>query len=143
GDEPALAGVAAPQPAREIRGRAARAADHDEPASHPAMLPDHATPSFSALVVDDARFVTSVGPATSASIPQRRNVEYPSRARLTIGSPATLNDVLSSTGIPLRRPYASSSAYSRGAIWRSSVWTRAEPSTWVIAASLARHSGRT
>ena len=60
-----------------------------------------------------------------------------------MGSPATLNDVLSSTGIPVRRPYASSSAYNRGAMSRSSAWTRAEPSTCVIAASRPRHSCRT
>src|SRR6185369_1512311 len=61
-------------------------------------------------------------------------------ARLTIGSPATLNDVLRSTGIPLRRPYTPSSACSRGAIGASSACTRAVPSTCVTAASRSRHS---
>ena len=54
------------------------------------------------------RFLTSIEPATSTSMPQRRNVEYPSIARVTFGSPATLNDVLSRTGTPVWRPYASS-----------------------------------
>ena len=35
-------------------------------------------------------------------MPHRRNVKYPSSACVTIGSPATLNDVFSSTGIPVR-----------------------------------------
>ena len=100
--QPALAGVALPHSARQVRDRSAGAAEHDQPAPDPATLLDHATSSFG--FAGDARFVTRVCPATSTSIPQRRNVEYPSTARLTMGSPARLNDVLSSTGMPLRRP---------------------------------------
>ena len=43
-------------------------------------------------------------------IPQRRKTEQPRGARVTMGSTERLNDVLSRTGIPVRRPYASSSA---------------------------------
>jgi hypothetical protein len=62
---------------------------------------------------------------------------------LTIGSPATFSDVLRSTGTPLRRPYAWRSACNRGAMERSSTWSRAEPSTCVTAASVALNSGLT
>src|SRR5262245_16661388 len=102
--QPAFAGIAVPETACEIGDRSAGASEHDHPAPHSATFPDHAICSLSDRAGADARLVTSVGPATTASMPQRRNVEYASAARLTMGSPATLNEVLSRTGMPLRRP---------------------------------------
>ena len=134
-EEPSFAGVAAPQATREIADRSRRAPEHDPSPADGAGLSDHAASSFSDFTRADPRFVTTIGAATSVSMPQRRNVEYPSSARHTIGSPATLNDVFSRIGMPLRRPYASSRAYKRGAISRSSTCTRADPSTCVTAPS--------
>src|ERR1700722_6309786 len=99
---PAFGRTALPHPTHEGRDRPARTAEHDQAAFYLATLLEHAIFSFCAA--NDARFTTRVRPATNTSIPLRRNVEYPSTARLTMGSPARLNDVLSSTGKPLRRP---------------------------------------
>src|SRR5262245_24749938 len=132
--EPAAAGLGAPQAAREIGDRSPRARDHDQTTVEAASVFDDHVPASLVIIVD---------PATSTSTPHRRNAMYPSSASVTIGSPATLNEVLSRTGMPERRPYASSSACSRGAMPRSSTCTRAVPSTWVTAPSRVRHSGRT
>src|SRR5262249_25345790 len=142
--EPAASGLGPPQAPGEIGDRSAGACDHDQATVEAAaVFDDHAPDSFSDAPGATACFVTTADPATSTSIPQRRNVMYPSSASVTIGSPATLNEVLSSTGIPVRRPYASSSACRRGAISRSSTCTRAVPSTCVTAARRARQSART
>src|SRR6202011_1526173 len=113
----ALVRAAIPQSSRQLYDRSASTAQHDQPTLDPSTFLDHATSSFG-FVRGDARFVNRVCPATSTSIPQRRNVEYPSTTRLTMGSPAKLNEVLSNTGIPVRRPSPSSSACRRGAMSR-------------------------
>src|SRR5438128_10856753 len=103
--------VVAPQPANQIGNRSAGAGDHDQATVEAAALfEDHAPDSFSDVAGAAAGFVTTVEPATSTSMPQRRNVKYPSSARVAIGSPATLNDVFNNTGTSVRRPHASSSA---------------------------------
>src|SRR4029079_11287167 len=48
----------------------------------------------------------------------------------TIGSPRTLNEVLTSTGTPLRRAKARNSAWKRGWVPASTVCTRAVRSVW-------------
>ena len=73
--EPPLAGVGSPHPPNEIGDRPAGAAEHDHPPPHAAAFPDHGTFSFLSSAGDDERLVTSVCPATSVSIPQRRKVE--------------------------------------------------------------------
>src|SRR5262245_21762671 len=71
--EPPLVRVAPPQAADQIGDRPSDAAEHDQPARHaPAFF--HATSSLSRLADADARLVTIVEPATSTSIPERRNV---------------------------------------------------------------------
>ena len=59
--------------------------------------------------------------------------ERASTGEATIGSPRTLNEVLTSSGQPVRRRKASSRAAKRGETAGSTVCGRAEPSTWVIA----------
>src|SRR6266849_6848656 len=141
-DEPLPPGIAAPQPADAVGDGRTRAAEHDQHARDAGTPLDHATAS-SAPPVAARFFATSTGPQTSKSMPERRKVEYASTARFTIGSPARLKLVLSSTGTPVRRPTSSSKAWNRGAISRSTVCTRAVPSTCVTAASRSRHSRRT
>jgi len=51
----------------------------------------------------------------------------------TMGSPRTLKEVLTRIGQPVFARNASSNLWKRGLVWRSTVWTRAEPSTWVTA----------
>src|SRR5437773_1242129 len=138
--EPLAPGLAPPYTARAIGDGRHRAREHEQHPGHPPTPADHAT-SGSARA--HWPFITNELPATRRSIPLRRNVEYPSMARLTMGSPARLKLVLSRTGIPVRAPYASSNAWNAGAIACSTVCTRAVPSTCVTAASLSRHSGRT
>jgi hypothetical protein len=60
-----------------------------------------------------------------------------------MGSPRTLNEVLSRTGTPVRFPKATSSSWNNGSSSRSTVCTRADPSTCVTPGSLARRSLRT
>src|SRR2546421_12072650 len=68
GQEPAVARLAPPGAADEIRDRAARRSQHDQTPPDPARLPDHhATSSFSGRARTVARFDPSVGPATSTS----------------------------------------------------------------------------
>src|SRR4030095_10675835 len=97
GDQPPFTRLLAPQAVCQVGNRAAGGPEHDQPAPETASLLDHAisssSSSLSSLAVDAARLVTRVAPATSISIPQRRNVEYPSRARLTIGSPPPIKGV--------------------------------------------------
>ena len=64
-----------PQSAREIGDRSAGGREHDQASTHPATFLDHATCSFGVSRTPLARFVTTVEPATSASMPHRRNVE--------------------------------------------------------------------
>src|SRR3954454_9422894 len=140
GHQPLPARFAVPEPAGAIGDGGPSAGQHHR---HPHQLAaplDHAT---SARASGARRLATSASPATRRSMPLRRKVEYPSTARLTMGSPARLKLVLSRTGIPLRAPYASSRAWKSGAICFSTVCTRAVPSTWVTAASFSRHSRRT
>src|SRR5262249_981225 len=73
--EPAAAGVAAPQSASEIADRAGRTRKDREAPAHPAPSLDHATCSFVSLADAVARLLTTTDPATSASMPHRRNVE--------------------------------------------------------------------
>src|SRR5262249_49711385 len=97
--EPSKSGFIAPQAADEIGNRPARTGDHDQATVEAAALfEDHASVSLSVVAGAAGGFVTTVEPATSTSIPQRRNVRYPSSASVTIGSPATLNEVFSKTG---------------------------------------------
>src|SRR5262249_49238764 len=71
--QPPLARLASPQAARKIRDRPAGGSQHDQPAPGAADSLDHATSSVT-RADDAARLVTTKGPQTSASMPQRRNV---------------------------------------------------------------------
>src|SRR5262245_24098409 len=103
--EPSMSGLVAPQAASEIGDRSTRARHHDQATVEAsALFEDHDPDSFRDVAGAAADFVTTVDPATSTSMPQRRNVRYPSSACVTIGSPATLNEVFSSTGMPVWRP---------------------------------------
>src|SRR5262249_7769977 len=141
-NQPLPPGLAAPQPAGAVGDGRDGAAEHDQHARDAGTPPDHATASFAPFCAA-CFFATITGPQASRSIPERRNVEYASIARFTIGSPARLKLVLSNTGTPVRRPTSSRRAWKRGAIVRSTVCTRAVPSTCVTAASWSRHSERT
>src|SRR4029450_7376639 len=103
--DPPPPGSLVPQAAGEIADRSAGADDHDQTAVETAaVFDDHAPDSFSDTAGAVGGFATTADPATGTSIPQRRNVRYPSSVSVTIGSPATLNEVFSSTGMPVRRP---------------------------------------
>ena len=75
---------------------------------------------------------------TRASSPAATNVSTASSGVHTMGWPRTLNDVFSSTGIPLILPNSWRSVQNLGWSARATVWTRADPSTWVTAGSWAR-----
>ncbi len=60
----------------------------------------------------------------------------------TIGRPAVLKLVLTTTGTPVRRSNAASIRCSSGSVTGSTVWMRAVPSTWVTADSRSRHPAR-
>lgn len=66
---------------------------------------------------------------TSASRPQPMKLRAASRGLHTMGSSASLNDVLSTTGSPVNRRYTSMSDQNRVFAARDTVWTRADPST--------------
>ena len=63
----------------------------------------------------------------------RAKQESASAGEQTIGSPGPLNDVLSSTGHPVRRSNARKRPANRGLAALSTVCGRAEPSTCVTA----------
>src|SRR5207253_8745062 len=105
----------APQAACTVGDGWRGAAQHQQRARDLSAAVNHATASSRCGASCARCLLTSVPPATSRSMPERRKVEYPSTARLTIGSPARLKLVLSSTGMPLRAPYASRRAWKRGA----------------------------
>src|SRR6185295_7561202 len=71
--------------------------------------------------------------STRQSMPETPIQQSASTGEQTIGSPRTLNEVLTSIGQPVRRRKLSSRAAKRGASAGSTVWGRAEPSTWVTA----------
>src|SRR5262245_5443709 len=73
-NQPALAGVAAPEAARQLRGRSCRAADHDHPPAESSTLLEHQAYSLIDGIDTATRLVTMPVPATSTSMPQRRNV---------------------------------------------------------------------
>src|SRR5215218_8596907 len=66
-----------------------------------------------------------------------------SRGSSTIGRPAVLRLVLTTTGTPVRRSTPSSSRATSGSSSRSTVWMRALPSTWTTAGMRSRQAGRT
>src|SRR5262245_16932661 len=73
--EPPVSGLVAPQAAGEIGNRSASGRNHDQATVEAASLfEDHSPDSFSDFAVAAADFVTTVDPATSTSMPQRRNV---------------------------------------------------------------------
>src|SRR5213079_3162444 len=87
-DEPAPPPFGSPETLRELADGGNRASDDDETAPPLAPLSDHPASSIgSAAPSDAARFSTTHRPATRTSMPLLRNVEYPSIARFTIGSP--------------------------------------------------------
>src|SRR5207244_9363393 len=97
GHQPLPAGLAAPEPARSVEDGWTRAAHHDQRAREAGTPLDHAMTSSKRACA--ARFfVTTTGPQTIRSMPERRKVEYASAAALTIGSPARLKLVLSRSG---------------------------------------------
>src|SRR6266566_5810563 len=122
GNQPFAPGLAAPEPAGSVDDRRTGAAHHDQRAGQAGTSLDHAIAS-SGTVRAARLFAATTGPQTSTSMPQRRKQEYASAAVLTIGSPARLKLVLSSTGTPVRRPISESSAWKRGDIVRSTTWT--------------------
>ena len=77
-------------------------------------------------------------------MPERRNVEYPSTARFTIGSPARLKRrVEQHRDAGARAVGLEQRVEARRHRRARRVCTRAVPSTWVTAASRSRHSART
>src|SRR5690606_10249885 len=76
------------------------------------------------------RFSSRYGPITSASSGVLWKASTAWRGVHTTGSPRTLNEVLTSTGTPVRSPNARSSAWYLGLLARLTVCTRAVPSVW-------------
>src|SRR5436190_17947174 len=73
--QPALSRLAAPQAACEVGDRSAGTGDHDQPTLDAAtLLEDHAPDSLKDVAGVPARLTSTARPATSTSMPHRRNV---------------------------------------------------------------------
>src|SRR2546430_6034682 len=79
---------------------------------------------------------------TSASKFETTNVSSATSGSLTIGWPLRLKDVFRRTGNPVSSSNCLSNAQNRGFSSLSTVWSRADPSTWVTAPSWSRYLGR-
>src|SRR5439155_15774878 len=87
-------------------------------------------------------FSSTYGPITRASRPVEKKVRTASTGEQTIGSPTSLNEVLSTIGTPVSRWNASMRRRNGGLAASVTVWRRPVPSTWVTAGTCARRSGR-
>ncbi|MFF1794026.1 hypothetical protein ACFVXQ_07305, partial [Kitasatospora sp. NPDC058263] len=86
---------------------------------------------------------TTNGPRASRSIGAEPKHSKASRTSSTIGRPAVLRLVLTTTGRPVSSSNRSSIRAVSGSSTGSTLWIRAVPSTWTTAGIRSRHSGAT